>query len=165
MSAQTALCRPAGCAWGYLAQMRSESLQSLTKFNCFCGKGNANVKECIKLMEVPAVPEMQRHMRVWVCEYVSLLALLPLPCAKLVLRGLVITLNSIRLGKVQGVITDQTASKQTIITLWWIPGAQNNNCEWFAGNDITLFFFWKHTLWQTLFLYCKQIGHLVETGI
>lgn len=68
-------------------------------------------------MEVPAVPEMQRHMRVWVCEYVSLLALLPLPCAKLVLRGLVITLNSIRLGKVQGVITDQTASKQTIITL------------------------------------------------
>lgn len=34
-------------AWGYLAQMRSESLQSLTKFNCFCGKENANVKEWI----------------------------------------------------------------------------------------------------------------------
>lgn len=31
--------------------------------------------------------------------------------------GLVIMLNSIRLGKVCGAITDQTAGKQTIITL------------------------------------------------
>lgn len=65
--------------------------------------------------------------------------------------GVVIMLHSVCLGKVHGVITDQTAGKQSIITLWRIPGAWNNNSdEGFVGNDITLFL-WKWTLRVTCF--------------
>ena len=84
-------------------------------------------------------------IRVWVCEYALFFFTSAFTISVRQTR-LVMKLKSIRLGKVRRVITDQTASEQTVIPLWRIPGSQDNNAgEGFVRNDITCFL-WKRTL-------------------